>query len=269
VTCRVTGFSLFVTGKPLLVTRNPDFVTPKRRFVTFGLLIYGPAMACRLSTLSILVSSGIVAGAAVADQAQLIGTVSVTDGDTLAMGPVRIRLHGIDAPEAGQTCKRANGRSWQCGTEATSRLAELVEGRKVECTALDRDAYGRIIAICAADGFDVNATLVDEGFAWAFTRYSDQYAQREAAAKAAGIGIWQGEAQAPWEYRADRWNRAAAASPREGCPIKGNISKDERIYHTPWSPHYERTRIDEGEGERWFCDEAEAQAAGWRPARWR
>lgn len=65
-----------------------------------------------------------------------------------------------------------------------------------------------------------------------------------------------------------RWERAAAASPRPGCPIKGNINRDgERIYHTPWSPWYERVQIDESQGERWFCDEAEAEAAGWRAPR--
>lgn len=235
-----------------------------------GLLIYGPAMAWRFLILSLFFAFSIVAGTAFADEARIIGIASVTDGDTLTIGPVRIRLHGIDAPEVGQTCRRANGRSWQCWTEATNRLAELVEGREVECKALDRDAYGRIVATCTAGGIDVNAALVDEGLAWAFLRYSHDFADRETAAKAAGLGIWQGEAETPWQYRENRWERAAAASPRAGCPIKGNINrKGERIFHTPWSPHYERTRIDESAGERWFCDEAEAQAAGWRPARWR
>ena len=228
--------------------------------------------AMRRATVFVIVLSCFIAATASADLAEprVVGIASVTDGDTFDIGPIRIRLHGIDAPEAGQQCKRADGKSWQCGTEATNRLTDLVGGRTVECTALDRDAYGRIIAKCIADGIDVNARLVAEGLAWAFTRYSDDYANHEAAAKAAGLGIWQGETQTPWDYRADRWNRAAAASPRPGCPIKGNINREgERIYHTPWSPHYEWTRIDEREGERWFCDEAEAQAAGWRPARWR
>ncbi len=37
------------------------------------------------------------------------------------------------------------------------------------------------------------------------------------------------------------------------------------IYHMPWSPWYDRVRIDDSRGERWFCSEAEALAAGWRP----
>jgi len=49
----------------------------------------------------------------------------------------------------------------------------------------------------------------------------------------------------------------------------GNInSKGERIYHTPWgSRSYDRTEINSAKGERWFCDEAEAVAAGWRAPR--
>jgi hypothetical protein len=47
--------------------------------------------------------------------------------------------------------------------------------------------------------------------------------------------------------------------------IKGNIgSNGDRIYHTPESPYYSRTKIDESKGERWFCTEEEAIEAGWR-----
>ncbi len=51
------------------------------------------------------------------------------------------------------------------------------------------------------------------------------------------------------------------------CRIKGNISrKGERIYHMPGGEWYDRTKIDPAKGERWFCSEAEAEAAGWRKA---
>jgi hypothetical protein len=33
----------------------------------------------------------------------------------------------------------------------------------------------------------------------------------------------------------------------------------------PWSPWYGKVRINKSKGERWFCSEAEAVAAGWRP----
>jgi hypothetical protein len=56
---------------------------------------------------------------------------------------------------------------------------------------------------------------------------------------------------------------ALASSPT--CNIKGNISTTgERIYHVPGQKYYDRTIINPRAGERWFCSEAEAQAAGWR-----
>ncbi len=53
------------------------------------------------------------------------------------------------------------------------------------------------------------------------------------------------------------------------CPIKGNISINtgERIYHVPGQEYYDETIISPQYGERWFCSEAEARAAGWRKAR--
>lgn len=51
----------------------------------------------------------------------------------------------------------------------------------------------------------------------------------------------------------------------ENCNIKGNVStRGERIYHVPGQKYYDDTRISASHGERWFCTEAEARAAGWR-----
>jgi len=57
----------------------------------------------------------------------------------------------------------------------------------------------------------------------------------------------------------------SVAPPHGNCLIKGNISPAGRIYHLPGSDSYDKTRIDEARGERWFCTEAEAREAGWRP----
>jgi hypothetical protein len=53
------------------------------------------------------------------------------------------------------------------------------------------------------------------------------------------------------------------------CTIKGNISVNtgERIYHVPGGEYYDPTKINTDDGERWFCTEAEARAAGWRRSR--
>jgi hypothetical protein len=53
------------------------------------------------------------------------------------------------------------------------------------------------------------------------------------------------------------------------CNIKGNISLNtgERIYHVRGQEYYTATIITPSKGERWFCSEDEARAAGWRKAK--
>ena len=61
---------------------------------------------------------------------------------------------------------------------------------------------------------------------------------------------------------------SASTSEPGACSIKGNInSGGEKIAHRPGDSAYERTKISMGKGERWFCSESEALAAGWRMAR--
>jgi hypothetical protein len=98
---------------------------------------------------------------------------------------------------------------------------------------------------------------VQRGDAGGFTDYSSETADRCIGSMRRRSGRVAGE-MAPY---------APASSPTPpsgGCVIKGNISQHGRIYHVPGSPSYNSTKIDESGGERWFCTEAEAQAAGWR-----
>ena len=71
---------------------------------------------------------------------------------------------------------------------------------------------------------------------------------------------------APEDYRAaDRPPPQAAPG---ACAIKGNISESPGTSTMcPGQENYADTQINERRGERWFCTEAEARAAGWRPAR--
>jgi hypothetical protein len=142
------------------------------------------------------------------------------------------------------------------------------EGKRLECVGIEEDGYCRTVAKCHADGLDIGEQMVRLGQAWAFVRFSDDYVKQETLARAERIGVWRGKAVAPWDYRAQRWNTACQEAP-DGCPIKGNISKSGKIYHPPWSPWYSRTKINTRKGERWFCDEGEAVAAGWRAPAWR
>jgi endonuclease YncB( thermonuclease family) len=193
------------------------------------------------------------------------GQARVIDGDTLEIDGRHVRLEGIDAPEMGQTCGRRLIGSWKCGSAAADRLAELVAKRVVNCESRGNDKYGRMLGICSDDGNDINAQMVREGYAWAFVKYSQTYVQQEATARTQRVGIWQGDAEPAWVYREKRWAGAEQAAP-QGCAIKGNVTEHGHIYHMPWSPWYGKVKIEATKGERWFCSEAEATAAGWRPA---
>ncbi|WP_318875693.1 thermonuclease family protein [Sinorhizobium meliloti] len=193
----------------------------------------------------------------------------MVDGDTLDVDGVRYRLHGIDAPEAGQACIGSDGRNWACGQRAIRQMEELVLGKVVECDSRGQDDYGRIISVCTADGIEINARMIESGIAWAFRKYSGDYVKLEDAAKRRRVGIWQAPTETAWDYRAHRWDASLSDRPDGKCPIKGNINrKNDRIYHVPWSKDYGKTKIDLGRGERWFCSEAEAIAAGWRAPLW-
>jgi endonuclease YncB( thermonuclease family) len=202
------------------------------------------------------------------------GIARVLDGDTIEVGAMRIRLEGIDAPEGEQTCNRRLAGTWACGTAATYALIGLVQGRDVQCDDRGQDKYNRTLGICFVDGRDINAEMVRLGLAWAFVRYSNAYVAEEAEARAAKRGVWTSQSMTPWDFRAGKRAGGArvpvagvalATIPNDGCTIKGNVTRFGRIYHLPTSPWYDRIKMDETQGRRWFCNEGEAIAAGWRP----
>ena len=198
--------------------------------------------------------------------ARIVSIARVIDGDTIDISGQRIRLHGIDTPEAKQECQR-EGVTWLCGAAATKTLRGLISGSDVSCTKHDKDRYGRIVAVCHANGRDLNATMVLPGMALAYRKYSGDYTGQEASAKVARRGLWAGQFVAPWDWRRGKRLAAetAANGNAEGCRIKGNIgSKGDRIYHMPGGHWYDRTVIAVSKGERWFCSEEEARGAGWR-----
>lgn len=205
----------------------------------------------------------------VADAA-LTGPARIIDGDTLEVRGIRVRLHGIDAPESAQRCRSAS-RIWSCGREATRALSRRIGSHPVACKQRDRDRYGRVVAVCRVGGEDVNAWMVAEGWAFAYRKYSRRYLAQEKAARAAKRGVWRGEVVAPWDWRRGQRLTDTGTAMKQGggaCKIKGNISKGgARIYHLPGGQFYDRTRIDTSRGERWFCSEGEARAAGWRRSR--
>ena len=212
---------------------------------------------------------------AAAQTPQIVGKARIIDANSIDIAGQRIGLFGIDAPDAEQTCLAA-GRRYDCGRNAGFALSQIVGRHWVYCHEKGRDANGAILAVCnlaGAAGPEVNATMVDTGWALADRNVSNtHYPRLEAKARQAKAGLWQGSFVAPWEWRrGKRLSPAPAAAPVRGkapCLIKGSIDRDGTpVYHMPGGRYYDQTRIDPRTGERWFCSAAQAEEAGWRPYR--
>ena len=132
---------------------------------------------------------------------EIAGVASVIDADAIEIHGQRIRLHGIDAPEGGQTCLDAAGRNWRCGQRAALALQDLIGRRTVTCDERDVDRYGRIVGRCLMGEVDINEWLVEQGLALAYREYSLDYVAAEDQAREASRGMWAGTFEPPWEWR--------------------------------------------------------------------
>lgn len=141
--------------------------------------------------------------------------VSVTDGDTVivldaAKTQHKIRLEGIDAPERGQ----------DYGAKATEALKQALGAGLVAVTVTNKDRYGRSIGRIMVGEVNVNAWMVQHGWAWHYKAYSkdSNLAKLEVNARAAKVGLWAdpNPPQAPWDFRAAK--RGSAKTPKK--PIK-------------------------------------------------
>lgn len=218
---------------------------------------------------------------------QLTGLATIVDGDTLEVSGERIRLFGVDAPETDQVCLGNTGKLYDCGVSAREFVKTLTHGSTVTCIGDERDRYKRLLAICNVGNDDLNAKLVEAGWALAYVQYSKSYISAEASARSRSAGLWAGAFFAPWDWRhRDPKTEVKAIKsvpidaqklllstlkidwpPMAGCEIKGNVSSNgEHIYYVPKHPLHGRIKMDRAE-QRWFCTENEAVTAGWRMAK--
>ena len=150
------------------------------------------------SRITLIVAAVLGLGAGPAETMH-VRVVGVHDGDTITAltddkRELKVRLHGLDAPELrqpfGQAAKRA--------------LSDLVFGMQVTLHTTGNDRYGRTLARVTVDDIEVDAQMIVTGHAWHYTKY-DKTAALEAAernARAARRGLWaDGEPVPPWEWR--------------------------------------------------------------------
>ncbi len=193
----------------------------------------------------------------------------VVDGDTIEIeGGQKVRYIGINTPETVDPRKPV-----QCfGAEAKKRNEELAQGKyvRLEKDVGDKDKYGRLVRYVYAGDVFVNLVLVKEGFASSYTyppdvKYQNQFLEAERKAREQKHGLW-GACPSLSLTPIIISTSTSTLPPNSSCAIKGNITT-EKVYHLKGCGSYDKTKIDEARGERWFCTEAEAVAAGWRKAK--
>lgn len=196
--------------------------------------------------------------------------VSVIDGDTIKIpGGVRVRLLGIDAPEKGE-CYYEESREF---------LKQLLEGKTVnlEKDISGKDEYGRLLRYIILvkddpqkDNLLVNDYIVRQGYAQAVSsppdnRYHDLLISAQEEALRENRGIWK---ECGYEEDLSDRREKDFEPTNPDCIIKGNISTRGygKVYFIPGCDNYEKVKIDFTKGEKYFCTEKEAEAAGFRKA---
>ncbi len=131
--------------------------------------------------------------------------VGVSDGDTITLldsskTQHKIRLQGIDAPEATQAFGQASKR----------HLSNLVFNRDVTAECGKTDKYKRQVCVVMVSGQDANLAQVKAGMAWWYRAYDKeqipehrvQYQGAEMDAQRQRLGLWRdAEPVPPWEWR--------------------------------------------------------------------
>lgn len=129
---------------------------------------------------------------------ELVGAATVIDGDSIRLDGREIRLWGIDAPEFNQTCTRSNSsQSYSCGRKALQALRNAVSGNQLRCDGWDEDKYERLLAVCHVGDIELNAFMVENGWAMSYGAYEGA----EDLAKQKKIGLWSGEFEEPSSWR--------------------------------------------------------------------
>lgn len=140
---------------------------------------------------------GLCAGPAMAWECDAARVLRVHDGDTVTVRcgtgkPVKLRLASVDAPELHQPG----------GTASRDALSALLSQGTVTVRSRAVDRYQRLVAELRVDGEEVGLLLVEQGQAWCGMRPSAACREAQAAARAAGRGLWaEPSPQAPWQWR--------------------------------------------------------------------
>lgn len=124
-----------------------------------------------------------------AGAADFDGFPFINDDGTLQIHQATIHLYGILIPPTGETCTTFI-RPIPCAPRAVLALKFNVESEYVKCDRTARNPDGSYVARCTADGRDISAMMLRQGWAAALPDAPYEYKVLEKMARARGIGIW-------------------------------------------------------------------------------
>jgi endonuclease YncB( thermonuclease family) len=104
-----------------------------------------------------------------------------------------IKLEGIDAREADETCKKESGASWPCGAKARAALIRFIRSRAVTCTLPQGGETKDFAARCSVMGQDLSIWLVRQGWATPQGNAEPELAKALTAAKTERLGLWRSD----------------------------------------------------------------------------
>ncbi len=112
--------------------------------------------------------------------------------------------------------------------------------------------------VCKLGHEDVALVMLHNGHAVASPGSFPDYQGGEEQARRARLGVWHSRFAMPW-----RWREQARGADRD-CNVKGTVdAAGQRSYHVPSDPDYREITLAADRGERLFCSDEEARAAGW------
>ncbi len=130
----------------------------------------------------------------------VLGYTQVVSGDSFYLNNMFIKLYGVAAPKATQTCADGQGRGYRCGQQAISWLSGWLAENQVKCHILQEIERGTFSAVCMLGSYDIGAALVNSGWAVADTRQTEAYKAYQNQASANYRGLWQGRFYMPWDW---------------------------------------------------------------------
>ena len=150
--------------------------------------------------LAVALAMAAIVGAISARAETYAGHPTVIDGDTIKIGRYKIRMHGIDAPEINQPCYSYTTLV-PCGMWAKAALVQFIAENMVFCKIQGRGKYGRFIGKCYVGEHDLQAAMVQAGWAVAYTQYSNDYYEDQTRAYLRSAGMWAYRFDYPHQWR--------------------------------------------------------------------